>query len=104
MLTAAKTDYEEAMYEIVADCYALSSQVLSQAEKMAKTKDWARLLFDLIPESELKECFDYARYHHDSPFAVSGYEIQNAYIKLHQKEWQEKQDKEFYAKRFGTTV
>ncbi len=75
-------EFEETMFLIVSDSYALSSQIVTTAEKMAKAKDWARLLFNIIPENRLEECFAAARENHHSPFAISAYELEDAYRKM----------------------
>lgn len=78
----AMADFEESVMLLVLDSYAMSSQIITMEEKMVIAKVWARLLFDTIPENRLQECFDYARAHHDSSFAVTGYEIEAAYREI----------------------
>jgi hypothetical protein len=78
-------EYEESMFLIVTDSFSLSSQVLTEAELMKKAKDWARMLFKIIPENKLQDCFEKAREERSSPFAISGYELEQAYVQI-QKE------------------
>lgn len=83
IVRGATPEYEDTVFEIVTDCYGLSSQIVTIAETMAKAKDWARLLFNVIPEDRLLKCFNYARNNHNSPYAISAYELESAHRKLY---------------------
>jgi len=79
-------EYEESVFVILSDSFALSSQITTVEERMAKSKDWARLLFPIIPENKLQDCFDFARTAHNSSFAISAYQLEQAYRQIKEVE------------------
>ena len=81
--------YEDSILIVVADSYGMSSQILTTEEKLVKAKEWSRLLFGVVPENKLQECFDHARKTHNSPFAISAYEIEQSFREIQTKEREE---------------
>lgn len=49
------------------------------AEKAERAEVWSRLLFRIIPENRLQECFDRAFAGHDSAFPITAYDLKNAW-------------------------
>lgn len=52
------------------------------AEKAECAEIWSRLLFPVIPEDRLQECFDIAFRNHTSPYPVNAYDLKAAWNTL----------------------
>lgn len=83
------------MLLIVNDSFEASSQNATLAEKASRTETWARLLFNIIPESELQAAFDYAFQTHSSPFPINAYDLKIAHETLERTRYQSFDEVEF---------
>lgn len=71
------------MLLIVADSYECSAQNPTKAEKVSRAETWARVLFDVIPENRLRDCFDRAfRNRKSDGFPVSAYDLNDAWNEI----------------------
>jgi hypothetical protein len=70
------------MYLIVSDSYELSGHAPTDVEKLARAETWSRGLFGVIPEGALQKSFDRAFRDHSGSFAVSAYDLKDAYEKI----------------------
>jgi hypothetical protein len=79
------------MLLIVADCFNLSSQRVTPAEKLSAAKTWSRVLFGVIPEHRLQETFDATFAAHNSPFPISAYDLKTKWQEIEAEEEAERQ-------------
>jgi hypothetical protein len=70
------------MYLIVNDSYELSGHAPTDAEKLLRAETWSRALFGVIPEDALEKSFQRAFRDHTGSFAISAYELKDAYEKI----------------------
>ena len=80
---------------VVHDSFAASAQNPTLAETLKRTDVWSRLLFPIIPEDKLQQCFDIAFNTHDSTFPVSAYDLKAAWDTIRPKDlpqWQADRD------------
>jgi hypothetical protein len=72
--------YLEQVLVIVADSYQCSAQNPTMAEKMSRAETWARVLWGIIPENRLQDCFDRAfKTRQSDGFPVSAYDLNDAW-------------------------
>ena len=74
--------YLAMMQIIVNDSYLASARTGTMAEKTECAEIWSRLLFPVIPEDRLQECFDIAFRNHTSPFPVNAIDLKRAWESL----------------------
>lgn len=79
-------NYLEAIALIVDDSFELSSQNPTDAERLARSETWARVLMPIVPEERLQDTFDRAFADHDSNFPVNAYELKTAWEKIKREE------------------
>jgi len=77
-----RTAYVDQMCLIVADSFNPSAQNPTDAEKVHRAETWARVLYGIIPERHLAECFDRAFQNHKGNFPVSAYDLKTAWSEI----------------------
>lgn len=51
-------------------------------EKLERSEVWSRLLFRLVPESQLQLCFDRAFQDHKSAFPITAYDLKDTWDRI----------------------
>lgn len=70
------------MMLIVIDSFSLASQMPTLDEKANIARVWARHLCGVIPRGYLTECFKQAVAVKTGPFAVTAYDLKDAWVKV----------------------
>lgn len=74
--------YLAAVVLIVRDSFHLSSANPTPAEVLERAEIWARVLYPIIDECYLQECFDEAFRVHGDGYAINAYDIKNAFTEV----------------------
>lgn len=78
--------YNEMMMLMVHDSFTASAQTPTLAEKMERAEVWGCLLFGLVPEHRLQECFDTAFREHQTAFPLTAYDLKAAWDNICNRE------------------
>jgi hypothetical protein len=84
--TAPTDTYQKRMLLLVADSFECSSQNPTTAEKVSRAETWARVLWGVIPEDRLQECFNRAFRAKSDGFPVTAYDLNDAWKQIENEE------------------
>jgi len=79
-----------AMVKIIARAISLANApMLSEAELIVRAKEWSETLCGIIPEERLRDSFNRAIRDHKGTFAISAYDLKDAWWEVRKDEVKE---------------
>jgi hypothetical protein len=76
--------YLAAMVQIISKSISLANAPsLTREELIIRARDWAEILFQVVPENQLVQSLKRAFDDHDSSFPLTAYELKTAYRQMH---------------------